>query len=1015
MEKKITHPKIKFQKPNPYFNNRLKYKISYNFPKISTPTNPYSPSNPRTQNHTPLSKSSSDFFKRNYDSYLYKINRRNKCDSPVMSATELNYLLYKLKKNNNEVSAINKKKDSEINFLKQTLNFEESRLNQLINFQDIELADEKISVRNFNEIKLTRDEVEKKLKNYLKEKQELDDVLKNEAEYYKTIEYMFEDEKSRLLSIKKETNVVEEQLHNVYQFQKIIDYNLQKNAQKDIGYQQIKKSLQNNLELTKKISETQKERNENLDQEIFDKESEVNDLEERAKNLREENKLSYAGYQKNINEQLLEIKEKEKEKKVKEKKYIEIIYCLYLIQKFFINEDHFDLDSLLSNKDYNSLLNNKFEILRTQTRTQTKSSQKNNMATTSSIFTSKTKEKNEIKNEDQKKKKISNKTTNNPTISDNQNNDKRKEIKSKTDRAKSTKEKLNLNIFGFNKQSDANTKLPTMVKSEDNLKQKSRKKNKFQTETLASQNSKKSYKVLIQELKERFDQIKLTTKTLLDYNSRLTSKLNFYTMQFDEFHRKELDLEAKKAKAYERAKQVINEDYLTFDELAKNNTKIKEFIKKNKNIISEIKHNNKKQKLKSINNQIINEDDNINFNVNLLNNKQKNEKIKKDQIKNNSEVMFNSARDLILSNKNFFMKCYDYLKQIIICINIDKEKEMQNNDEEKINPDNKFQQQEEENYLIKMIIDLFKNLKKFLKLVSSEIEENRENFMEYLNNLKNACIENENLKNIFDENEINENLINIFYKDKEQTHISKTFYTQFLSKNLPMLQDLYNHFSIFLDPTINNIKQIVALIDELNFSHNVSKIIINKYTSKTQKSFLNYSYIQQKQKSHYNRNNSNLNEKKQKEEDYFAELEAQPGSNDDDTEDTQSIKKKKVYVKKKYNSIEENIIKNLYSPFMEKTSYLRKLNSNMKTIKSMSTRNCKNNHYIKKRQNEVDNTTQQMLLYNNPLINPNKLAKHTYNSLIKLVIDNNSNSKNEYKTDKKNRSTSAPHYKINKK
>ena len=94
-----------------------------------------------------------------------------------MSATELNYLLYKLKKNNNEVSAINKKKDSEINFLKQTLNFEESRLNQLINFQDIELADEKISVRNFNEIKLTRDEVEKKLKNYLKEKQELDDVL----------------------------------------------------------------------------------------------------------------------------------------------------------------------------------------------------------------------------------------------------------------------------------------------------------------------------------------------------------------------------------------------------------------------------------------------------------------------------------------------------------------------------------------------------------------------------------------------------------------------------------------------------------------------------------------------------------------------------------------------------------------------------------------------------------------------------------------------------------------------
>ena len=58
----------------------------------------------------------------------------------------------------------------------------------------------------------------------------------------------------------------------------------------------------------------------------------------------------------------------------------------------------------------------------------------------------------------------------------------------------------------------------------------------------------------------------------------------------------------------------------------------------------------------------------------------------------------------------------------------------------------------------------------------------------------------------------------------------------------------------------------------------------------------------------------------------------------------------------------------------------------MKGIKSMTTLNCQTNHTLKKRKSEVDILTHQMYIYNNPLINPDKLANQTYNSLVGLAV-----------------------------
>ena len=117
---------------------------------------------------------------------------------------------------------------------------------------------------------------------------------------------------------------------------------------------------------------------------------------------------------------------------------------------------------------------------------------------------------------------------------------------------------------------------------------------------------------------------------------------------------------------------------------------------------------------------------------------------------------------------------------------------------------------------------------------------------------------------------------------------------------------------------------------------------------------------------------------------------------DIDSFDTQSTKKKIIKIRKKVKSIDEKVINNLYTPFLKKTVYLRKLNKNIPDIKQMTSNSSKTNFELKKMINDVDTISHQMKIYNNPILDPNKLSNNTYNSLVKLMLkDKNKNNKKE--------------------
>ena len=284
---------------------------------------------------------------------------------------------------------------------------------------------------------------------------------------------------------------------------------------------------------------------------------------------------------------------------------------------------------------------------------------------------------------------------------------------------------------------------------------------------------------------------------------------------------------------------------------------------------------------------------------------------------------------------------------------------------------------------------------------------NEINFVNYIKNLINYSKIQPELKQLFDEKELNKDLLSNFYQNFETKKLNELFYKQFKLKNFPELDAEFNHFTSTSEDTINNIKKLINIVNALEKSEELNKILTQKarkikkrvreptklYSISTVNNKKNSNDLIKIENLRYPHKNRIFNGFKtislstQKDTSY-SELEFMTGGkkDEDDIPDNYTKKKVKRIKRKKFNSVEENIVNKLYSPFLQKTSYLRKLNQNMKGIKSMTTLNSQINHTLRKRKGEIDTLTYQMYVYNNPLINSDKLANQTYNSLVGLAL-----------------------------
>ena len=1064
-----------YQNNQANYKNYTRYSNSKNLPKIESPSNLinlmqtglyestssfFNMTKKGLKTGTETTKSS-NFFDRNYATYLDKLNQRNKINnSNLKTEHELNSILFNLKKYYSDVIAINNKKSENLIFLTNLHNFEESKLKQVIELQDIELPDEKISVKNFKELKLTRNEIENQLRTLLTKKQHLDELIKSASEYYKTILYMCEEEKNRLKEIKEETNIVEEKIHNLKNYQRIINHNIGKENIKIKEEKNLEDKLSKGLEIVNEVSFKEKTKNEKLNKMIFEKEKKVEELKNKLLEIKRLIKLENIEYQNEIKIKIEKGKEYSESQRIKEKKSAEIIYCLYLIQNYIINEENFNKEKMMNTFEYKILENQNFDIFFKKKKIMKgRNDDDNEKILITPALSENIQENNKLKlddddddNKEEKKKEegklIERQINESEKIEENESSKKEEDTKKEEVKNENIsrpnifltnlKRKLSLKniplqLLDLTKLNDKENKEKRLKRKRPNSlgnkktdffsynkdieiknenKEKDRESTIIKLENDSPNNNFDNPKKIIdinypslEELKEKFSLIKMNKNILFNFNSKLISRINFYKLQINQFHKKELELEEQKSLYIQKASEVIQQNFMIFKQLVKLNPEIKRFISKNRQFIEEVKIQYKKNKLKEMNKTIVKMNPINNLETaqmcNIETDNNNNNKYDIDiQLRENMNQLIAASNKIIMNNKDFLMKCEDYLNQIKLFMESIINNEKKGNINENTDLMNDY---------ITIISEEQNELNELLKKMNMKNNKDKYNLINYIKNLINYSQKEEELKKMFDINELNKDLLYIFYKDLETEKIRNVFYKQFKLKNFPQLDVEFNYFVSISDDLSKQIEKLKDIINNIEKNEKLNIvmsqkglklkkklkemtkfILINNATNNKNQNIKELGRINNLRYARKSRifNGFKPSSLSTQKDSSFSELEFMTGGkiDEDDIPDNYTQKKKKKQRKKTTNSIEENIVNKLYSPFLKKTSYLRKLNRNMKGIKSMTTLNCRTNHTLKKKKGEVDILTHQMYIYNNPMINPDKLANQTYSSLIGLTV-----------------------------
>ena len=885
MEKKPKNQSY-FKKTNKKYKSKFPLLCSPN--KLSCKRNDGSLTYRNNRNNKLFNSINESFLKRNYINYINKMTiKNNYVNNNIISKNDLDNILYKLKQNYNIITTITQKRDSEINKLNLTLESEQEKLKKIIDFQEIELPEEKISLKKIGDTKMTKDELEIHLRKLVNEKRELHNKVLISNQYSKTVEYMLNEEKRKVLNIQEETNQIQEKLNNFKKYHDLINDNLKKTQLKNNNYIELNNKLQNDINLANKIIKYNNEKNDRLENIIDSKGEKMDNLKQKIISLKESNKEEFDNYTKNIYDKIQKSKEDEEEKNKKENEYIEIIYCLYILQKYFIKQDNFNFDKLLSSKEYKTIINGNYEI------------------------------------------DVNNKKEGNNELNNDKNNE---------------------------------------------------------------------------NIEKIFNEINLEKETIFNYISKLSSRISFNKNCLNKFHLKEILLTEKREKYTKKVKSIIKNDYLILEELTKNSSKFKSFLEKNEDFIKKIKEKNTNDNIKEISKQL-----NINDKDNKDEIKYKNKIINE---KLNANELYKTSNELIISHNNFLDNISSILKDIINTMqNINNyEKNLKDGNENEI--EIKIQKWNSFEDFLKNIQENYEKIINFQKLIKKNIPENNYYFIKYIKEL----IEyNNNLKEKINNNDLNNTLLSLFYKDNKNNKnekINELFYNHFISKNVSNQNKIFNHFNKFSNQTHNIIKSLISFINENenlvdNFiikNNNMSPLLsssnlLQKKLSSKKSLIFNNNYdsvnsLSNMQKLIEGSNTSNFKKLKTRKSrlsmtrrEKFDENNSLWVEDKETSSDTESVKKEVKRFKKKINSIERNIVNNLYKPTFEKSDFLRKLNRNMKSIKNMTLNYSKFNFIMNKKRNEIDIMGNQMLLYNNPKLHPDELSNHVYNSINNIMIN----------------------------
>ena len=261
--------------------------------------------------------------------------------------------------------------------------------------------------------------------------------------------------------------------------------------------------------------------------------------------------------------------------------------------------------------------------------------------------------------------------------------------------------------------------------------------------------------------------------------------------------------------------------------------------------------------------------------------------------------------------------------------------------------------------------------------------------------------------------DVNNDFINYFYTNTQnERELNEKFVNQFLKKNFALEKQTFHFFNIK-----NNMFDLLRTIFDLNKEASQGKLIQKNESECTRRSSVGYN--SERETPTINSYASNVNlfsySKLMQVPIQQAALshrsnrrkDSQMSEDSGSLSETETTQHEVKLFKQRNNSLDERIIKKLYEPHLAKTFYIRSLNDNMKSIKSMTNSSTKTNFVLNKKKEEVNELSRQLILYQNPKININQISNDTYNSVLNFVIKKKlKENNNRYNTNGKHLSKS---------
>lgn len=924
-------------------------------------------------------------------SQLDKMKQHNS----LISQNNLNTLLCKLKDYYNEVLTLTQEKQKEINSLSKNNQTLVIKCKEATDFQPIDLPEEKISLRNFNGLKVTKEQLDSKLRYVLLDRKDLVEVFKKEEEYFKTLEYMYQKERDNLKQINDSIAETEARLHTLSAFQKNIDRNLNEQNKKRSHYDEIITRLNDDIDIIDNICVDQSQKTNEFNSNITNQEEIINDMRlELIDN--QKNKEDYVRQEKkNIRERIEMVNDVMKNKHNKEQSYIRTILCLSLIQKHFLNVSEFNLNMLLKSKEYQDLSNDNVVIYTIKDNDEEDKDKDNNCKgkekeiafKSSSIYD----EKHDSKN---RHNKMSNSNKNSNTNLNHPAFNKTMIMQKHSSRNKHSKQ------FSSSQTVNMNMNRTQQIKA-TNLKPGLSGKIIIGKNVTRFTQLNKQAMISLQELKKQFDELQITRDDLFEYHYQIANKITFLRNTLSYYNHKQIHYENKKNVYYAKVKEIINKDYWNFRLLVTNNSRLKQFLNKNEVMISESKIRHEDSKINHIYKEYYLYDTNIlhpdlclsskkqlekdgydNNEANCNSNDNRNDDNRSvviaeqkkrtiNSIKTKATEVFDTSHHLLREIKNFFDGIHAIIsvhKTNLIQESYKKFKVI----EKAMNQLSSYHLIPFEEYstlLTDYIIKTDGNEEKVDAICGENTIEKLKQELFHEGNTDRP--RSDYIKKFIEKNINNQSTIFSFLNDKRI--IVKGLKSAFnFTLQLKVVDD-----SAPLAQALSSLKKKESLKDPLNY---------NKFLHSFKKGVIKPKVPRQ------------VNDTVIKDDDSYSEKET-----------TQTDNKN---TKRRNNSMDDRVIKKLYKPFLEKTFYNRTLNDNMAVIKNMTRSFSKDNFALIRKKNEINKISNSLLIYNNPSkpilshlyncssieINVNDLSNSTYNTIVKYIVSNQINNNKGWKT-----------------